>query len=136
MLDELGIRIRGDLGELAQVNELITALLQRHATRVQAANAPQLAIEEVLSNVIRHRYDAAPGDQSVSSHMKLDNDGVHLEFVDDGRAFDPLSVPEVDCEASLEDRRVGGLGVHLLRTMTRHLAYERKAGRNHLRVHI
>jgi serine/threonine-protein kinase RsbW len=136
MRDELGIRIRGELGELAQLNEQVTELLQRHGTGAEAVYATQLALEEVISNVIRHGYEKDPGDHSISIHVMLDDDGVHLEFVDDARAFDPLSVPEVDFELSLEDRRVGGLGVHLLRTMTRHIAYERKAGRNHLRVHI
>jgi serine/threonine-protein kinase RsbW len=136
MRDELGIRIRGDLGELAHVNEQITELLQRHGVGAEAVYATQLALEEVISNVIRHGYEKDPGDHSIAIHVMLDDDGVHLEFVDDGRAFDPLSVPEVDFDLPLADRRVGGLGVHLLRTMSKGLTYERKAGHNYLRVDL
>ncbi|MBP8302412.1 MAG: ATP-binding protein [Planctomycetes bacterium] len=136
MRDELAIQIRGDLAELAQVNAKVTDLLQRHGTGAEVVYRAQLALEEVLSNVIRHGYEDNPAEHAITIHVQLLPDGVRLEFVDDGRAFDPLSVAEVDLDLPLEDRRVGGLGVHLLRTMTKGLNYERKAGCNHLRVDL
>ena len=56
--------------------------------------------------------------------------------MDDGREFDPLSAPEVDVHAPLEERTVGGLGIHLLRNMVSEIRYERSGGRNHLRLRI
>lgn len=136
MSEELAIVIRGDLTELARVNTQVTDLLHRHAAGAEVIYRAQLVLEEVLSNVIRHGYDGNPGEHAITIHVRLLADGLRLEFVDDGQAFDPLSVPEVDLDLPLADRRVGGLGVHLLRTMSKGLTYERKAGHNYLRVDL
>jgi anti-sigma regulatory factor (Ser/Thr protein kinase) len=54
------------------------------------------------------------------------------ELVDDGRAFDPLQVAAPDLAAPLEERAVGGLGVHLMRHLVDDIQYRRDGGRNHL----
>ena len=56
--------------------------------------------------------------------------------LDDGRAFDPLCAPEADLGVPLEERRVGGLGIHLLRKLASEIRYHREDGRNHLHVVI
>ena len=51
---------------------------------------------------------------------------------DDGVPFDPLSQPPPDIHAPVEDRKVGGLGIHLLRSLVHDVQYRRADGRNHL----
>ena len=59
--------------------------------------------------------------------------GVKLVFSDDGEAFDPLlDGPEVDLESDMSRRRLGGLGIHLVRTMVEGLEYCREDGCNRL----
>jgi serine/threonine-protein kinase RsbW len=53
---------------------------------------------------------------------------------DDGPAFDPLLLPAPDVAASLEERKVGGLGVFLVRQMMDAVRYQRVATRNQLRM--
>jgi serine/threonine-protein kinase RsbW len=53
---------------------------------------------------------------------------------DDGPAFDPLLLPAPDVAASLEERKVGGLGVFLVRQMMDAVSYQRVAARNQLRM--
>jgi sigma-B regulation protein RsbU (phosphoserine phosphatase) len=56
------------------------------------------------------------------------NDGVlTLVVKDHGTAFDPTQQDEVNIDAELEDRRIGGLGIHLVRTIMDTMAYERTA---------
>jgi serine/threonine-protein kinase RsbW len=57
-----------------------------------------------------------------------------MTIEDEGPGFDPLSLPPPDVTASLADRRVGGLGVFLVRQMMDSVSYERVAGRNQLRM--
>ena len=53
--------------------------------------------------------------------------------MDNGRPFDPLNdAPEPDLDSGVADRAVGGLGVHLVRTMMDEMRYRRDRGRNHL----
>jgi len=49
---------------------------------------------------------------------------------DDGQPFDPLAVPEPDTAKSLEERTIGGLGIHLVRKLMDNLEYKRQGERN------
>ena len=55
---------------------------------------------------------------------------VSAEVEDDGRPFDPLAVPEPDIEKSIDERKVGGLGIYLVRTLMDSLEYERRSDKN------
>jgi anti-sigma regulatory factor (Ser/Thr protein kinase) len=57
---------------------------------------------------------------------------VRAEVCDRGREFDPLGTPPADVASDLDQRRIGGLGIHLVRTLTDHLAYDRRDGTNRL----
>ena len=65
--------------------------------------------------------------------MVCEADTVTIEIVDDGPRFDPLEdAPLPDPDAPLEDRPVGGLGVHLVRTMMDEISYRYQDGKNRL----
>ncbi len=57
-------------------------------------------------------------------------DEITVEIEDDGRAFDPFDAPPPDLTSSIEERAIGGLGVHLVRSLTDDASYERRDGRN------
>jgi len=133
--EELRVLLRNDLGELARVNELATELLQRRGAGEELVYATQLALEEILSNVIRHGC-ADGARHEIELTLRAGDAGVELEVADDGLAFDPTAAPEAELDLPLAERRVGGLGIHLLRAFAREIAYERVAGRNVLRLRI
>ena len=60
--------------------------------------------------------------------------GLHVEFREDGRPFDPLSHDVPDLDAPLHERPIGGLGVHLVRELAQRVEYERIEPYNVLRV--
>jgi anti-sigma regulatory factor (Ser/Thr protein kinase) len=135
MHDELRLTLPNDLQELARVGELANSFLQRHRIPEKTLYSTNLALEEVLANVIRHAYDDEERHE-ISVCLRVAGGRVELLVVDDGREFDPLSAPEVDVRVPLEERQVGGLGLHLLRNLTSDIRYRRAAGRNHLHVVI
>jgi serine/threonine-protein kinase RsbW len=92
----------------------------------------ELALEEVFMNVVMHG-SAAPGTQ-VEVSVILRDGGLTLMVENDGPAFDPLLLPAPDVAASLEERKVGGLGVYLVRQMMDVVCYQRVAARNQLRM--
>jgi anti-sigma regulatory factor (Ser/Thr protein kinase) len=71
-------------------------------------------------------------ENAVHVRLQLHDDGVHVEYSDRGTAFDPLSVPPPDLETRLEDRSLGGLGIHLVRQIMRDLEYRRAGGWNRI----
>jgi anti-sigma regulatory factor (Ser/Thr protein kinase) len=93
----------------------------------------RLAVEEAVSNTIRHGY----GDRQVHQirvRAALVKGELRLEIVDDGRAFNPLEAPLPDLSLPAEKRPVGGLGILLLKSVMDRLEYRRRAGKNILRL--
>lgn len=93
----------------------------------------ELALEEIFLNIVMHgsRPGSAP---RVEVALDLGADLVTMTVEDDGPQFDPLRLAHPDVTASLADRRVGGLGVHLVRNVMDTVSYARIGGRNQLRM--
>jgi len=91
----------------------------------------ELALEEIFMNVVMHGSPAGRG-PSVEVSLALCDGSLTLTIEDDGPSFDPLSLAAPDVTASLEERRVGGLGVYLVRQMMDAVSYQRLGGRNQL----
>jgi anti-sigma regulatory factor (Ser/Thr protein kinase) len=96
-------------------------------------SAFELALEEIFMHIVMH--GSRPGIvPRVEVSLHRDAESVTMTVEDDGPEFDPLSLPPPDVTASLADRRVGGLGVFLVRKMMDSVSYARIAGRNQLRM--
>ena len=90
-----------------------------------------LALEELGLNIIHYGHD--DGRHEIQFSVTSDDETITIEISDDGRPFDPLNdAPVPNVSAALEDRPVGGLGVHLVRTMMDEMTYRRASGRNHI----
>ena len=90
-----------------------------------------LALEELGLNVINYGHDE--GLHEIQFTVTSQAEQVTIEMTDDGRPFDPLhDAPPPDLSAPLEDRRIGGQGVHLVRTLMDQVQYERISGKNHI----
>ncbi len=83
----------------------------------------ELACEEVLTNVIRYAYPDGPGKIRIQT-KQLDR-GFEVQISDNGVPFDPLQWKLPDTDAAIDKRKVGGLGILMVRKMTDELAYSR-----------
>ena len=119
--------------ELAPALDALEAALRGGGVPEETLLELRLVAEEVLSNVARYGHDdGAPHQARV--RLTLLAGEVTLEFSDDGQPFDPLSAPPPDLDAPLEERPIGGLGIHLLRSLVDELQYARVGSRNVLTV--
>ncbi len=127
------IRLKSQIAELTRLAEEITRLGTEHQLPEAVIFHLNLALEEVVSNIIRHGYgERGDGEVSLAIHLAPEAIGVTVE--DDGVPFNPLQVPEPDLKAPLEEREVGGLGVYLVRQLMDELDYRAEKGRNVLRM--
>jgi serine/threonine-protein kinase RsbW len=93
--------------------------------------AVRLAVEEVVTNIATHGYAGGPPGPvtlSVSSRPPL----LVFTIVDRARPFDPEDAPPPDLTSAWDERRIGGLGWHLVRQMVDEVRYESAAGENRL----
>ena len=88
-----------------------------------------LVLEELGVNIVN--YSGATGDIEIS--LVSDEESVTVEISDDGLPFNPLLDKETpDIAAPLGDRPIGGLGIHLVRSMMDEIWYSREDGKNKL----
>ena len=107
--------------------------LERAGIARELAHDVLLVSEEVVCNAIDHgRPSGSEHEVSVQIHIAARD--ITLSFRDDGDPFDPLAHPPPDLDADLQDRDIGGLGVHLIRTFAQEVTYVREARHNVLRV--
>jgi anti-sigma regulatory factor (Ser/Thr protein kinase) len=96
-----------------------------------AATAMQinLVAEELIVNIVHYGYpDGRPG--HIDVWLEASPTAIQLRIEDDGDAFDPFAIDEPDLTLAVEERPIGGLGVHFMRTYTDLQAYQRINGRN------
>ena len=128
---KLSMKVETRHAELNDIVAAVEGMAERENWPPELAFRVQLAIEEVVLNVMDYGYDE--GVHEFELILTSEADTLTIEVVDDGRPFDPLNdVSEPDLEASVEERKVGGLGIHLVKTMMDQVDYRREQGRNHL----
>lgn len=131
MSAQISLTIQTKMDELARVSSAIEEMGERENWPAPMAFQMNLALEELVINVMNHGHDE--GVHEIEITLTSDADGITVDTVDDGRPFNPLTdAPEVDPNAAMEDRRIGGLGVHLVRSMMDEMSYRREQGKNHL----
>lgn len=88
-----------------------------------------LCANEAVTNIISYAY-ADAGAHAISLRLGTGDGSVQLSIVDDGIAFNPLTLPERVPPHSLEEAQIGGLGVELMRKLMDTCRYERRDERN------
>lgn len=127
---ELDIRLHADVGEAAALVSILEDFAAATAISGDALFRIQLALDELIVNVINYGYpDREPGDVSV--RLRHCGDHVEITVSDDAVLFDPLKVPTPEIESGVEQRALGGLGVHLVRSIMDEVIYSVRDGRNH-----
>ena len=125
--------IPNDLAAIAGLVSDIEATLSREEVPDMVGAALGLALDELLTNTVSYGYPDN-GWHEILVDLEVTPGCVDLTVRDDGRAFDPLQSPEPDLSGEIEDREVGGLGIHFVRTLADELSYARERGWNVLRL--
>ncbi len=93
----------------------------------------EIALEEALVNIINYAYRDRIGDVKVSCRVD-DESCFIIEIEDTGQPFDVLSVNQPDLSDNISERKVGGLGIHLIRNLMSDVQYVRKDDKNILQL--
>ena len=88
-----------------------------------------LALEEVVSNVILYAYPREMGEK-ITIMAQSDSHNLMFTITDKGKEFDPTQVEEADITLSAEDREIGGLGIYIVKNIMNEVTYQRLDGKN------
>jgi len=125
----LTLHLPARLSIIGETADGIADFLRAGGVSERAIGHLALALDEAMTNTIAYAWPQG-GDHELKLEMEIGAGIVVAIVSDDGIAFDPLEVPPPDLESSLEDRPVGGLGVHFMKTLMDEVSYRRVGERN------
>ena len=131
----LRLTISNQLAELRRMGFALAEFLDDEGVSKSTAHRVKLVVEELVVNVIQHAFDdGAP--HAILLDVRTDPQGVAIMVEDDGKHFDPTIAAAPPLKELLESGKSGGLGVAIIRKVTRELKYERTDNKNRVRAYV
>lgn len=128
------VKAPADMANLEKLIDFALQAAQEQGLEGKAIGEIRLASEEALVNVINYAYPDREGMVEISCVPAKDG-GITIEITDEGVPFDPLAVAEPDTTLPVEERRIGGLGIFMIRKVMDRVAYRRENGCNILTMY-
>lgn len=116
---------------LDEIRELVGAAARQVGFSDKEVYAIQLAADEASSNIIEHAYAGVTGGK-LEIELSISQKELKITMRDHGKSFDPSSVPEPNVKADLSERKIGGLGMYLMRKLMDEVSYESSPERGNL----
>lgn len=127
------LTLHNDIKQIALLPEFVEAIASQAEFEPEDTMNLNLALEEAVSNVIMYAYPEGT-DGVVDIDALVVGETVSFTITDSGKAFDPTAKKDVDVNADMDERPIGGLGIHLVRTIMDTVNYERKGEKNILTI--
>ena len=115
---------------LPEVLKFIGENLEQTGCKPADSTRIEVAVEEIFSNIANYAYHPETGPATVRVEVRPDGSAVTITFIDQGVPFDPLAKEDPDVTLPSEQRKVGGLGVFLVKQNMDDIQYEYLNGSN------
>ena len=134
MGDRLELVLRNELAELERLADAVDEIVRRNGLPSEIAFKLNLCFDELITNTVSYGY-RDDGPHTIRVRLEADGLGIRAEVEDDATAFDPFAdAPAPDLGNDIAARRIGGLGVFLVKEMMDSATYQRTDGRNLVRL--
>jgi anti-sigma regulatory factor (Ser/Thr protein kinase) len=128
MKDLFELKIEGILENLSLIGDFIGDTMRGFGLDEHKTFDVQLAVDEACTNIIEYGYANEGGMIDIACQRR--GDEIIVVIKDRGKPFDPTSVQPPDLNASLEERKAGGLGIYFMKKLMDEVRYEFKEGKN------
>lgn len=122
------LKVKSKTENLSVVRDFISSAAAEINIPKDVAENIILAVDEACTNIIKHAYKYSP-DGEIIVKVKPSLSKFVVSIIDTGLSFEPDSIPEPDLQKYYRQRRVGGLGVYLMKTLMDEVKYVSKPGK-------
>ena len=120
--------------KLIDVTDFVMEELEQYDCSPKTRYQLELAIEEIFVNIASYAYEPGEGDAEIRCDILLDPLRVEIQFLDEGKPFDPLAREKADTSPDAFMERVGGLGIFLVKETMDDVRYAYENGKNVLTI--
>ncbi len=128
-MPEATVRIENDLSEIAKVDETLDDFAEQFGVPPAIAATFHIIFDDLLNNVISYGFSDEQR-HFIDISLELTESSLIVSIADDGVPFNPLAETAPDTTLSIEDRPIGGLGIHIVVNMVDAISYQRTADKN------
>ena len=121
--------LKNDLMELTRLNARLNAFRARVGMSEKCCYEINLALEELFANYVSYGHPDC-GEHRIYFNLSLVGSTLTIHIEEDGEPFNLKALPPPDTQCPLEKRRIGGLGVHLIKKVMDDIRYSRDSGKN------
>jgi Anti-sigma regulatory factor (Ser/Thr protein kinase) len=126
---EKNITIINQVEQLEELAGILETVSEEWDIPMKVSLNLNLVLEELITNIIFYGYDDKNEHRIFIRLYKKDNE-IEIQIEDDGKEFNPLLVAEPDIDESIENRKIGGLGIHFVRKIMDGMNYRRSDDKN------
>ena len=132
-MNRLEFRLLAPDPDLSGLTALTESVGRENNVPSSIINDLNLALDEVVSNILTHGFGQGSGTEIVV-RLNVEPDQISADIDDNAPPFDPLTAPPPDLGTPLQERQVGGLGVHFVKALMDTVSYERVENLNRLHI--
>jgi anti-sigma regulatory factor (Ser/Thr protein kinase) len=124
------IHIKSRISGIGIMNEQLAKMCKEWTISKDVAFSMNLALEEIVTNIIQHGYHGHE-EYDITIRFSLEKHNMRIQIKDSSPEFNPLAIAEpIDLDKPVEDRNIGGLGIHLVKKFTDNFSYRRMNSKN------
>ena len=128
------LTIAATVENIETVTNFVNEQLEALDCPMKAQMQIDIAIDELFSNIAHYAYNPDVGEATVRVEVTEDPFAVVITFIDNGVPYDPLAKEDPDITLSAEERKIGGLGIYMVKKSMDDITYEYKDGQNILKI--
>ena len=128
------LNIAATVDNIETVTDFVNEQLEAIDCPMKAQVQIDVAIDELFGNIAHYAYNPEVGPATVRVEVEENPMAVKISFIDNGVPYDPLAKDDPDITLSAEERKIGGLGIYMVKKTMDQISYEYKDGQNILKI--
>lgn len=123
------LTLRNDVSEIRRISDIVDELALLRGLSAEVKNDINMALEEAVANIIHHGFEDE-GEHAIDVEIGGSASEIIMRIEDEGCPFNPLEAGSLETGLPLEERPVGGIGIHLIRNAVDRMDYRREGRKN------
>ena len=118
------------LTDIEQMTEFLNNELSKVSCPKKTTYQLDVALDEIVSNIVNHGYEGKGGPLTMSVEYREEKNAIYLKFIDKGIPYNPLHNADPNLDVSLEERKVGGVGIYIVKNTMDDMKYKYENSEN------